>query len=210
MAKDKDHWDNIYRSKQPGEVSWTQETPATSLAFIHSFGLPRTAKIVDIGGGDSRLVDCLLDEGFEDITVLDISGLALDRARWRLGKRADRVTWVEQDIIEYQPTGAFDLWHDRAAFHFLTTVEQVTTYLSVARESVRTGGYAVVGTFSDQGPNRCSGLPVRRYDEKLLTGELSVGFSKLRCVTEEHVTPFKTRQHFLFCSFRRREDPPPV
>jgi ubiquinone/menaquinone biosynthesis C-methylase UbiE len=203
MARDKNHWENIYRTKQPGEVSWTQETPVTSLTFIHGFGLPKTAKIIDIGGGDSRLVDFLLDEGFEDITVLDISGQALERARQRLGTQADRVTWIEQDITEYQPAEAFDLWHDRAAFHFLTTGEQITTYLSIARDGVKAGGYAVVGTFSDQGPDRCSGLPVRRYDERLLTEELSLGFNKIRCVTEEHITPFHTKQHFLFCSFKR-------
>ncbi|HMI60460.1 MAG TPA: class I SAM-dependent methyltransferase, partial [Puia sp.] len=106
LENNRGHWDNIYRTKQPEEVSWTQEIPATSLVFIHGFGLPKTAKIIDIGGGDSRLVDFLLDEGFEDITVLDISGQALDRARQRLGRRADRVTWVEQDITEYRPAGA--------------------------------------------------------------------------------------------------------
>ena len=206
MARDKNHWENIYRTKQPEEVSWTQETPITSLAFIHGFGLPRTARIIDIGGGDSRLVDFLLDEGFEDITVLDISGQALDRAKLRLGGRADRVTWIEQDITVYRPAGAFDLWHDRAAFHFLTTGKQITTYLSAARDGVKAGGYAIVGTFSDQGPDRCSGLPVRRYDERLLVEELSRGFDKIRCVTENHVTPFETEQHFLFCSFKRSHE----
>jgi len=205
LENNRGHWDNIYRTKQPEEVSWTQEIPATSLVFIHGFGLPKTAKIIDIGGGDSRLVDFLLDEGFEDITVLDISGQALDRARQRLGRRADRVTWVEQDITEYRPAGAFDLWHDRAAFHFLTTGEQITTYLSIARDGIKAGGYAVVGTFSDQGPDRCSGLPVRRYDERLLTNELSRGFDKIRCVTEDHITPFDSKQHFLFCSFKRSQ-----
>jgi SAM-dependent methyltransferase len=210
LRKDKNHWENIYRTKQPGEVSWTQQTPVTSLAFIHDFGLPKTAKIIDIGGGDSRLVDFLLDEGFEDITVLDISGQALDRARLRLGSRADRVTWVEQDITEYRPVATFDLWHDRAAFHFLTKGRQITTYLSIARDSVKAGGYAVVGTFSDQGPDRCSGLPVRRYDERLLTEELSRGFNKIRCVTEDHITPFQTIQHFLFCSFKRSRETTPA
>ncbi len=206
MARDKDHWENIYRTKHPEEVSWTQERPATSLAFIHGFQLPKTARVIDIGGGDSRLVDCLLDEGYENITVLDISGEALERARQRLGSRANGVTWVQQDVTEYRPAAAFDLWHDRAAFHFLTTGERVTAYLSIARDSVRAGGYAVVGTFSDKGPDRCSGLPVRRYDERLLTEELSRGFNKIRCVTEDHITPFQTKQHFLFCSFKRSQE----
>jgi SAM-dependent methyltransferase len=204
MSRDKTHWEKIYKTKQPQDLSWTQEAPMTSLAFIQGFDLPKTASIIDIGGGDSRLVDFLLNEGFENITVLDISGRALDRARQRLGSRADKVTWMEQDITEYRPAAAFDLWHDRATFHFFTTGEQVTTYLSIARDAVRAGGYAVVGTFSDQGPDRCSGLPVRRYDERLLSEELSAGFDKIRCITEDHITPFRTRQQFLFCSFRRR------
>jgi purine-nucleoside phosphorylase len=207
VEQEKVHWENIYRTKQPEEVSWTEEVPVTSLEFIHGFQLSKTAKIIDIGGGDSKLVDFLLDEGFEDITVLDISGIALERARLRLGDRAAKVKWVEQDITAFHPDTSFDLWHDRAAFHFLTTGDQITAYLSIARDGVKAGGYAIVGTFSDQGPDRCSGLPVKRYDERLLTEELSRGFIKIRCVTEEHITPFHTKQHFLFCSFRRSKEP---
>jgi SAM-dependent methyltransferase len=203
MPRDKDHWENIYRTKQPGEVSWTQEVPAASLDFIHSFQLPKTARIIDIGGGDSRLVDFLLDEGFTDITVLDISGKALDKAKQRLGGRAEKVKWVEQDIIAFQSNTAFDLWHDRAAFHFLTTEEQIIAYLSIARNSVKINGYTVIGTFSDKGPDHCSGLPIKQYTEDTLTDQLHKGFQKLKCITEDHITPFQTRQNFLFCSFRR-------
>lgn len=201
--QEKDHWENIYRTKQPGEVSWTEDVPVTSLEFIHGFQLPKNARIIDIGGGDSRLVDFLLDEGFEDITVLDISGMALDRAKQRLGDRATKVKWVEQDITAFLPDASFDLWHDRATFHFLTTKEQIVKYLSIARHSIITNGYSVIGTFSDKGPQNCSGLPVRRYDEQDLTEELSHGFKKIRCITEDHITPFQTKQNFLFCSFRR-------
>jgi ubiquinone/menaquinone biosynthesis C-methylase UbiE len=203
MDQEKNHWENIYRTKQPQEVSWTQEIPATSLAFIHGFQLPKTARIIDIGGGDSRLVDFLLDEGFEDITVLDISGEALEKARQRLGSRADRVKWVEQDVTEYEPATVFDCWHDRAAFHFLTTEEQITTYLSVARHSVKANGYTIIGTFSDQGPDRCSGLPIKQYSEDSLNRQLKQGFQKIKCITEDHTTPFHTTQNFLFCSFKR-------
>jgi hypothetical protein len=201
--QEKDHWENIYRTKQPEQMSWTEKVPVTSLEFIHGFQLSKTARIIDVGGGDSRLIDFLLDEGFEDITVLDISGMALDRANRRLGVHAAKVKWVEQDIMVFRPDAYFDLWHDRAKFHFLTTKEQITKYLSIARHSIITNGYSVIGTFSDKGPKNCSGLPVRRYDEKDLTEELSNGFEKIRCITEDHITPFQTRQNFLFCSFRR-------
>jgi ubiquinone/menaquinone biosynthesis C-methylase UbiE len=203
MDPEKKHWEKIYQTKLPQEVSWTQEVPSTSLDFIHSFQLPKNARIIDIGGGDSRLADFLLDEGFTDITVLDISGKALDKARQRLGDRADKVKWFEQDVTAFHPGTSFDLWHDRAAFHFLTTVEQITTYLSIARHSVKANGYTVIGTFSDQGPDHCSGLPVKQYTEATLANQLNNGFIKIRCITEDHITPFHTTQNFLFCSFRR-------
>jgi hypothetical protein len=203
MQPDKNHWDKIYRTKRPEQVSWTEEVPWVSLEFIHNFHLPKTARIIDIGGGDAKLVDFLLSENFQDITVLDISGKALERARQRLGSNATKVKWIERDIIEFAPDTAFDLWHDRATFHFLTTDEQITKYLTIAKLSVRQSGYAVIGTFSSNGPERCSGLPVRQYSEQALAGELSNGFEKLKCITEDHITPFHTKQNFLFCSFRR-------
>jgi SAM-dependent methyltransferase len=203
MKQDKDHWENLYRVKKPEELSWTEETPRTSLEFIHSFQLPKTARIIDVGGGDSRFVDFLLDEHFEDITVLDISGQALERARNRLGDRAVKIKWLEQDIAMYDSEAMFDVWHDRAVFHFLTTGEQIGKYLSIARQSIRKAGYAIMGTFSENGPEKCSGLPIRRYNEQALVEELSNGFKKLKCVTSDHITPFHTKQNFLFCSFKR-------
>jgi SAM-dependent methyltransferase len=203
MKQDKDHWEKIYRIKKPEELSWTEEIPHTSLEFIHSFKLSKTARIIDVGGGDSRLVDFLLDENFEDITVLDISGQALERAMKRLGDRAAKVKWLEQDITRYDPDTMFDVWHDRATFHFLTTNEQITQYLSIAKQGIRHAGYAIVGTFSENGPEKCSGLPIRQYSEQALIAELSSGFEKLKCITEDHITPFQTRQNFLFCSFKR-------
>ncbi len=199
----KEHWEKIYKTKQPNEVSWTEEVPKTSLDFIHSFNLPKSARIIDIGGGDSRLVDFLLDEGFENVTVLDISYKALERAKKRLGDRANRVTWVASDITEFSPDTNYDLWHDRATFHFLTIDEQIMKYLSTARKAVRSGGYVIIGTFSTYGPKMCSGLDVRRYSEETLTEQLNNGFEKIRCIMEDHITPFNTTQNFLFCSFRR-------
>ena len=197
----KNHWDRVYETKNPDQVSWTQEVPKTSLDFIHSFGLAKTAKIIDIGGGDSKLVDYLLYEGFENITVLDISARALDKAKQRLGKKAQKVNWVVSDITEFQPSTVFDVWHDRATFHFLTRIEQVSNYLDTARKFV--SGFLTIGTFSDKGPNKCSGLQIKQYSEEKLTQELQNGFDKIRCITEDHITPFGTAQNFLFCSFKR-------
>uniref|UniRef100_F4CBJ5 Methyltransferase type 12 n=1 Tax=Sphingobacterium sp. (strain 21) TaxID=743722 RepID=F4CBJ5_SPHS2 len=198
----KQHWETIYETKSPEQVSWTQEVPKTSLDFIHSFGLDKTARIIDIGGGDSKLVDHLLNNGYENITVLDISAKALDRAKARLGNKAEKVNWVISDITEFEPETAFDIWHDRATFHFLTTKEQVAKYLDIARQSVN--GYMTIGTFSANGPTKCSGLDIQQYDEQTLTAELENGFDKLKCITEDHTTPFNTKQNFLFCSFKRQ------
>lgn len=199
----KNHWEKIYETKQPNEVSWTQEVPKTSLDFIHGFNLPKSARIIDIGGGDSRLVDFLLGEGFEHITILDISSKALERGKKRLGDRANKVTWIVSDITEFSPDITYDLWHDRATFHFLTTDGQIIRYLSTARKAVKPDGYITIGTISTNGPKRCSGLDIKRYSEETLTEQLNRGFEKISCITEDHTTPFNTIQNFLFCSFRR-------
>ncbi len=195
------HWDTVYQTKNPDQVSWTQEVPKTSLDFIHSFGLTKSAKIIDVGGGDSKLVDYLLDEGFENITVLDISAQALDKTKKRLGDKAAKVNWVVSDITEFQPDTVFDVWHDRATFHFLTTSDEIEKYLETARNSVL--GFLTIGTFSDKGTEKCSGLRIKQYNEEKLTAILQNGFDKIHCTTEDHVTPFDTTQNFLFCSFKR-------
>lgn len=201
MDTSKKHWETVYETKNPDQVSWTQDVPKTSLDFIHSFGLTKAAKVIDIGGGDSKLVDFLLDEGFENVTVLDISAKALEKAKQRLGNKAGKVHWVVSDITEFQPDTTYDIWHDRATFHFLTTKEQVEKYMNTARNAVT--GFLTIGTFSDQGPKKCSGLEIKQYTEETLIAELQNGFDKIRCVTEDHVTPFDTMQNFLFCSFKR-------
>ena len=198
----KKHWETVYTTKQPEEVSWTQEVPQTSLDFIHAFHLPKTAKIIDIGGGDSRLVDFLLEEGYENITVLDISETALAKAKARLGDKSKKVNWIVSDITEFKPQTTFDVWHDRATFHFLTTKEQISKYLAIAKKAVN--GYLTIGTFTTEGPKKCSGLDIKQYNEEELQKQLSKGFTKIRCINEDHVTPFKTIQHFLFCSFKRQ------
>ncbi len=198
----KKHWETVYKTKNPDQVSWTQETPKTSLAFINSFGLKKNAKIIDIGGGDSKLVDYLLDEGFENITVLDISAKSLEKAKNRLGEKAIKVDWIVSDITEFEPSMTYDIWHDRATFHFLTTTEQIKKYMKIARKSVT--GFLTIGTFSQNGPEKCSGLEIKQYNEEELTSELKNGFDKIKCVTEDHLTPFGTNQNFLFCSFKKQ------
>lgn len=200
------HWQTIYLTKQPHEVSWWQENPRTSLEFIRSFSLPHSAQIIDVGGGDSRLVDCLLEEGYTNVTVLDISERALERAQNRLGGEAQSVTWIACDILEFQPSVQYDLWHDRAMFHFLTAEPDVRRYLSIARDAVNENGFVTLGTFSTDGPTTCSGLNITQYNEAALEKELGNGFRKIRCITEDHTTPFGTKQSFLFCSFQRRNE----
>lgn len=197
----KQHWETVYETKTPDQVSWTQPLPKTSLDFIHSFGLTKKAAIIDVGGGDSKFVDYLLDAGFENITVLDISARALDKAKERLGHRAAAVKWVVSDITHFEPDRTFDVWHDRATFHFLTAPEQVAKYMDTARRAV--AGYLTIGTFSETGPEKCSGLAIKQYNEQTLAAQLQNGFAKIRCITEDHITPFDTRQNFLFCSFKR-------
>ena len=199
----KAHWETIYQTRQADEVSWTQKIPATSLDFIRQARLPKSARIIDIGGGDSNLVDFLLDESYQPISVLDISETALNRAKQRLGEQADRVEWIVSDITACAPVQPVDFWHDRAAFHFLTTSDQISRYMTAVRVGVTPNGYLTIGTFSENGPETGSGLPIRRYREQTLTDELARGFRKLRCLTEDPITPIQTSQNFLFCSFQR-------
>ncbi|WP_345232889.1 class I SAM-dependent methyltransferase [Olivibacter ginsenosidimutans] len=198
----KQHWETVYETKNPEEVSWTQKIPQTSLDFINSFALPKDAKIIDIGGGDSNLVDFLLEEGYENISVLDISAKAIEKAKTRLGEKAKKVNWVESDITKFKPDTSYDIWHDRATFHFLTTDEQITTYIEVAKKAV--SGFMVIGTFSENGPTKCSGLNIKRYTAGGLINVFNEYFTKIHCLTEDHITPFHTKQSFLFCSFKRQ------
>lgn len=197
----KKHWEKVYETKNPDQVSWTQEIPQTSLDFMHSFQLPKTAKIIDVGGGESKLVDHLLNEGFENITVLVISEKVLEKTKKRLGENASKVNWIVSNILDFKPDRKFDLWHDRATFHFLTTPEQITKYVEISENAI--DGYLILGTFSDKGPTKCSGLEITQYNQEKLVAELRKNFTKIHCVEEVHTTPFGTSQHFLFCSFKK-------
>lgn len=199
------HWENIYQAKKLSEVSWYQPTPATSLAFFKEFKVPLTAKIIDIGGGDSLLVDHLLNLGYKDITVLDISETAIERAKTRLGDRAQRVTWIVADATTFQPTQKYDFWHDRAAFHFLTSDNDIDAYLETVQQNLRPNGILVIGTFSENGPKKCSGIDIHQYSERSMIARLQKFFTKIKCSTVDHTTPSGTIQNFIFCSFKKMQ-----
>jgi ubiquinone/menaquinone biosynthesis C-methylase UbiE len=203
----KNHWDNIYNTKELKYLSWYQPLPATSLNFLKQFSIPTTGKIIDIGGGDCLLVDYLLDSGYQDITVLDISELALDRAKKRLGNRALKVKWIVTDVTTFKPTEKYDFWHDRATFHFLTMEQEIEAYLNTARQSIKSSGVLVIGTFSEEGPKSCSGLETKQYSEAKMADTLKKYFEKIKCITINHRTPFDTIQNFTFCSFKKLQGP---
>jgi ubiquinone/menaquinone biosynthesis C-methylase UbiE len=202
----KAHWEKIYTTKSLNEVSWYQPTPETSLNFIHEFNLAKNAKIIDVGGGDSFLVDHLLLEGYTDITVLDISAAALERAKLRLGEKAQSVKWIVADASKFAPSEQYDFWHDRAAFHFLNTNDEIDAYLNCVHNGLSKNGVLVIGTFSENGPEKCSGIQIKQYSENSMVERLTHFFKKIKCITIDHVTPFNTIQNFIFCSFRLKTE----
>ncbi|MES2679720.1 MAG: class I SAM-dependent methyltransferase [Bacteroidota bacterium] len=199
----KKHWENIYSTKELENCSWFQPTPVTSLEFIEQSGIPKSSKIIDIGGGDSFLADSLLEKGYTDITVMDISEAALERAKQRLGNKASQVKWVVGDAVSFAPIHKYDLWHDRAAFHFLTDQNDVNSYVVTAKNALNERGVLVIGTFSENGPKKCSGIDIKQYSEEGLLKAFENGFKRLKCVNVDHPTPFNTTQNFTFCSFQK-------
>lgn len=163
VLQEKVHWDNIYSTEAEDEVNWFQPYPKTSMEFVELLNLPRAANIIDICGGDSHFVDALLDKGYQNILVLDISANAIERAKKRLGAKASMVHWIVSDVTEFDQPVQFDFWHDRAAFHFLTTEEKIYKYVSIAEDAIKKDGYLILGTFSENGPTRCSGLEIQQY-----------------------------------------------
>lgn len=200
----KEHWEQVYRKKRSDKMSWWQEVPRTSLDLVRSLDIGRDARIIDAGGGDARLVDCLLDEGYQNLTVLDISEEAIARARERLGGKGAGIRWIAGDITNFHAQDEFEVWHDRAAFHFLTDEDLITRYVEIAGKAIVPGGYLIIGTFSDTGPLSCSGLPVRRYSEGELLSAFGTRFDLIDSLKEDHPTPSKVMQNFIFCRFRKR------
>lgn len=199
----KDHWEFIYTTKGVTEVSWYQTDPSASLELIE-FACPSHGRVIDMGGGASVLVDRLLDAGFGHVAVLDISATALDLAKTRLGRSASQVEWIVADVTHVGDMGQFDLWHDRAVFHFLTDAEDRRKYVALATKTIPAGGHLIVGTFAPDGPGKCSGLEVCRYDAGGLETEFDSAFQLMKEVRQTHITPQGKLQNFMFALFRRR------
>lgn len=199
----KAHWERVYTKKPATDVSWFQEHAAVSRRLIAESGAPKSASIIDVGGGASTLIDDLLADGYHALTVLDLSAAALAAAKARLGPVADRVRWIEADITKVVlPPHSYDIWHDRAVFHFLTDEIDRRAYVERVRYAVRPGGHVIVATFAENGPEKCSGLPVKRYNADGLHGEFGSSFALMRQERETHETPMGTTQEFLYCYCR--------
>ena len=200
----KQHWENVYLEKKPEEVSWFQQHAHLSLKWIFETNMPKTASIIDVGGGDSRLVDDLLENGYRNITVLDLSVHALSRANARLGNHGSTVKWVEANITEASlPEGVYDLWHDRAVFHFLISRADRSVYINTMLRALKPNGRIIMATFAEDGPTKCSGLPVMRYSAIKLHAELGESVELLQYKDETHITPSGNTQKFVYCEFRK-------
>ena len=199
----KSHWEKIYKEKSPQEVSWTQETPTTSIEFFNDFKIQKDDPIIDVGGGESKFVDYLIDNGYKNISVLDISENAINNAKKRIGGRSKFINWIICDINEFEPEGNYVVWHDRAVFHFLTSPVEIDRY--VRKVKLNTENF-IIGAFSTLGPKKCSGLDITQYNEPSLK-KLFVDqrFSLERTENINHITPFETTQNFIFCSFSSKK-----
>ena len=205
MNESQQHWDKVYSEKAPTEVSWYEPMPQISLELIRSCGISKDAAIIDIGGGDSFLAEFLVSLGYTDVTVVDISSKAIERAKERMCEKADEVKWIIADASKFEPERSYDLWHDRAAFHFLTGDDQKKDYLERVQKAVKPGGYVIMGTFSNKGPEKCSGLTVQRYSVNDICQFFEKEFSMLNGKNVDHQTPSGVTQNFTFCSFQKNQ-----
>ncbi len=201
---DQKFWNDVYSQKSEKEVSWYQDSPAKSLALIEELGLAQSDSILDVGGGESRLADELLRRGFSHLTVLDISSVALAKVGSRLGPLAQQVKFIVSDVTKFHPPEKYQLWHDRATFHFLTSLEDIETYLDIASRSIAPGGFLIVSTFSKTGPDKCSGLRVSQYSDADLKKMFEKHFANVRCFEDSHTTPWGAEQNFVYCGFKKR------
>lgn len=200
----KAHWENIYENKGDKEVSWYQDVPETSLNFIAEFISDKTDNIIDVGAGNSNLIISLLNQGFSSLTALDVSGNALKRTKNKIGPKASHINWVESNILTYKPQHKFALWHDRAVFHFLTKQKDIKEYINLLTENLEKSGYFILSTFSENGPLKCSGLAISRYNKEDLIELFGENFKLLACHTENHTTPFETEQNFIYAVFQKK------
>ncbi len=200
----KEHWENIYQTKELTDVSWYQPVPETSLAMIKKLQVSKDSRMIDVGGGDSFLAEFLLNLGYTNITVLDISANAIEKAKKRMGENARKITWIVSDITQFSPTEKYDLWHDRAAFHFLRSENDIESYMKVLNQSIAGKGQIIIGTFSEDGPLKCSGIEIKQYSEESMVKQFQPNFEKTECLQTLHLTPSDTTQNFTFCIFKRR------
>jgi ubiquinone/menaquinone biosynthesis C-methylase UbiE len=201
----KEHWENVYSTKAVDQVSWYREHLENSLKLILDTGVVKDAAIIDVGGGRSTLIDDLIDNGYVDISVLDMSSKAIEDSRERLADRSDQVEWIVADITTAElPAGRYDIWHDRAVFHFLTDTDDRRKYVDLMMRSVKQGGNIIIASFGKDGPNKCSGLEVVRYDPSSMRAEFGDDVELVECLRELHETPFATVQDFIYCRFKRK------
>lgn len=200
----KSHWENIYATKDTQKVGWFQPRPALALSLIEELAIPKDSGIIDIGGGDSYLVDYLLADDYRNVTVLDISAKAIEKAKLRLGEKSEHPNWIISDIREFEPLRPYDLWHDRAAFHFLTAEADIRNYVETAKKGITENGFLIIGTFSEKGPTTCSGLPVRQYTLEELQQTFSPYFEIVKTFNIDHITPSGQSQNYSFCVLRKK------
>jgi SAM-dependent methyltransferase len=200
----KKHWDRVYEKNLLNEVGWYQDYPEMSLKLIAATGVSVDGGIIDIGGGTSKLPGILLDQGYNRVTVLDISGRSIEKAKIQLAEKSSRINWIEADITKYDVKEKFDVWHDRAVFHFLTDAEDRKGYITSLNQALTINGHLIIGTFGPDAPPKCSGLPVVRYEPESLHNELGNNFNLAETFFEDHVTPSGVRQQFIFCRFIKR------
>lgn len=204
MTKDtKAHWETVYQTKSPDQVSWTQEYPELAINYLTDLNLPKDAAIIDIGGGEAAFAEAAMDLGYTNISVLDISEAALAKAKERLGTRAENIKWIVIDILDFETTELYDFWYDRAVFHFLTDEKHINKYIEIVTKFLVEKGNFLLGTFSETGPFKCSGLEITQYSEKSMKDAFAENFVAQNCFTQEHKTPFDTIQNFQFCGFKK-------
>lgn len=203
-GNEKAHWDHVFATKSEQEVSWFQKTPKTSLALILELNIPKDAKIIDVGGGDSYLIDELLEYGFTNLYLLDISKNAIERAKKRLHKSSDKISFIVSSNTDFNSDVTFDVWHDRASFHFLTEKKDIDNYASIVQKHTSPNASLILGTFSENGPKKCSGLDITQYNENKMKSVFQINFEFVKCITEDHKTPFDTIQDFIFCTFKKK------
>jgi cyclopropane fatty-acyl-phospholipid synthase-like methyltransferase len=203
LTPSKPYWENVYSTKDTKKVGWFQPRPALTLSLMEELGIPKDATIVDIGGGDSYLADFLLADDYKNVTVLDISANAIEKAKLRLAEKSELPDWIVSDIREFEPHRQYNLWHDRAAFHFLTEEADIINYVETAKNGIIENGLMIIGTFSDKGPDTCSGLPVRQYALEELQQTFSPYFETVKKFNTDHITPSGLSQNYSFCIFRK-------